>query len=157
MSKYFLLLIAVLISTPDLIAQDAALKKEKIGTHALGIVVGLTSNTGLAYRFQPGAWSAMVNYLPDNGDDFLGMTNFLRLTNRHPSNLFIYQSNGLYFTGGNYFNTESNNRNYDSTHGFGLGIEFRPGRISFSIMGGYGTQNWDNHFITGEASILYLL
>ena len=169
-------LFVVLSLCATCMAQDnteASMGKEHY-KHALGVAAGLTTGYGLSYRYYIHRFAFQLTFAPySRKDNYSVYTNkelrlntglgfLFNLVEGEKSNLFLYQSNYLYYSkfsstrGGLYPGTNESTENYFN-NGLGLGIEFIiVKKASLNFQAGYaGYHNFETIDFTGELGLFY--
>ncbi len=166
MKKYFVLSALFILWANFLFSQEPAEPAEPAeqpktiynNPHYIGFHAGISTGTGLAYRYFDG-WGIQIAFLPIVADQYriisVGVTGFKSLLRNNWFNFFLYSGvsyanyyqQRLYY-GYGYYSYPSESTYSSSTSifeenvfgvGVGPGVEFSiVNRVSFDIMIGYG-------------------
>ncbi|WP_235297727.1 hypothetical protein [Portibacter marinus] len=138
--------------------------------HGIGLAAGATSGYGLSYQYFPEKVGVQlifggIKYESDINLS-LGLILKYEIIENQKANLYLYQSNSLYYSkyeyeGYDYDTGQSSGRtiekDYTINNGFGVGTDISMGkRLSLNVMGGVGSYDILQIItVTGEVAVFY--
>ncbi len=172
--KIILLICAAFLSTMlPLSAETETVKPKDDTRHALGLAAGLTTGSGLSYRYWPGDFGFQATFLPNTaaGEPYVnsGITFFYQISRTQTTRFYLYASSRHlfkkydedYYDYGSDWYTERNGDSYEYSLsiGAGPGIEiFLFEDIGINLMTGYAVHNINRDTVftmTVESAVFY--
>lgn len=155
----FSICLGVLIEISAYGQEENNLNDKKSIEHSVGIVGGLTTGYGLAYRLKVNTFGFRTNFAPYSSQYsrsyIIGLTLTKDIVTNEKTKLFLYLGNSY-----NYYILHPNaSREYNKylNSGIGVGMEFSIlEKIGFDLMAGYGYYGRNKEVnLTAEAGLFY--